>query len=201
MLLITQTRNIKGEFAVNSHVKGLETKIKRLYTSTALARSFFKWAASRVNDRTETTLDRLEVVLQTGRRDVVALARSLDEIGCGKFIEGRRGAHSRIQWHYSLRSLGLVAIGTKDAVEDVDAELAADESNRAGGEESGTAPEAGGEGIRHQFTLRPDVRVEFLLPKDLTSREAERLASFIHSLPFEGPSPKDVDNPSASPQP
>jgi hypothetical protein len=186
---------------MNADAKGLEAKIKKLYNSTALARAFFKWAANRVNDATQTPLDRLEVVLQTGRRDVVALARSLDEIGCGKFIEGRRGARSRIQWHYSLRGLGLVATGTKDAVEDVDEELVADEGDRAGGEDSGIAPEGGGEGIRHQFTLRPDVRVEFLLPKDLTSREAERLSSFIQSLPFEGPSPKDVDNPSAGPQP
>jgi hypothetical protein len=35
------------------------------------------------------------------------------------------------------------------------------------------------------FTLRPDLVVAFELPRDLSGREASRLADFIRTLPFE----------------
>src|SRR5690349_6249108 len=38
--------------------------------------------------------------------------------------------------------------------------------------------------IRHSFHLRPGVSVSFALPEDLTPGEADRLASFLKSLPF-----------------
>jgi len=39
--------------------------------------------------------------------------------------------------------------------------------------------------IRHSFHLRSNVSVFFDLPEDLTRSEADRLAGFIRSLPFQ----------------
>jgi hypothetical protein len=38
--------------------------------------------------------------------------------------------------------------------------------------------------MQHVFHLRPEQQVTFLLPKDLTEKEAERLARFVTTLPF-----------------
>jgi hypothetical protein len=42
-----------------------------------------------------------------------------------------------------------------------------------------------GSEIEHRFKLRPDLTVRLSLPGDLTRKEAERLADFVHTLPFE----------------
>jgi hypothetical protein len=39
--------------------------------------------------------------------------------------------------------------------------------------------------LRHTYRLRPDVVVDFDLPRSLTPAEAERLAQYIRTLPFE----------------
>ncbi len=39
--------------------------------------------------------------------------------------------------------------------------------------------------IGHRFVLRPDFQVQLELPQDLNQREANRLAEFIRTLPFE----------------
>ena len=39
--------------------------------------------------------------------------------------------------------------------------------------------------IKHSYRLRPDFIVQIELPADLNAREAERLADFIKTLPFE----------------
>jgi transcriptional regulator with XRE-family HTH domain len=47
-----------------------------------------------------------------------------------------------------------------------------------------TLEKAGERWIRHSFRLRPNGEAIFELPPDLTNGEAERLASFIRSLPL-----------------
>lgn len=39
--------------------------------------------------------------------------------------------------------------------------------------------------LKHTYNLRPDCQIDFVLPADLTAREADRLAGFIKSLPLE----------------
>jgi hypothetical protein len=41
--------------------------------------------------------------------------------------------------------------------------------------------------IRVIYPLRIDRHIEFLIPKDLTTREAQRLSDFIKTLPFDAP--------------
>ena len=36
----------------------------------------------------------------------------------------------------------------------------------------------------HVYQLRPNLRVGFILPKDLTQADASRMAEYIKSLPF-----------------
>ena len=51
----------------------------------------------------------------------MALARALEQAGCGQFVVGRRGQPSRFEWAFSCISLGQAAAG-----EDVKLEAAED---------------------------------------------------------------------------
>ena len=90
------------------------------------------------------------------RQEIVALLKDLEEAGFGRFLAGRRGHPSRLEW----------------SLEDV--------------AESGEISDSEVSSLRHQFRLRRDSTVLFDLPEDLTKSEAQRLADFVLTLPFEG---------------
>ena len=101
--------------------KSVVEAIRKLYRSNAAAQSLFDWTASRERDATATSIDRISNRLGVSRGEAVALARSLEQAGCGQFIVGRRGQPSRFEWEYSCISLGQAAAG-----EDVKLEAAED---------------------------------------------------------------------------
>lgn len=100
------------------------------------------------------------------KRELISLMRDLEELGLGKLIVGRRQKKTRFQWAVSTVEIARVA---SDEAEASDA----------------TQLESGGQTINHQFQLRPNLRIEFALPADLSKSEAERLAEFMRTLPFE----------------
>jgi hypothetical protein len=159
--------------------------IRALYQEDNVARSFFVWVAQINHDSAETSLDRIASKLSLRRSEAVTLAKQLEGTEAGRFIVGRKGGKSRVQWTYSLRSLGLAAKGDADELEELDPDIAAEtaEQGATSIEEVGEAPM--GDGVEHKYKLRLDTTVTFKLPGDLTKREAERLAAFIQSLPFE----------------
>ncbi|HVY35059.1 MAG TPA: hypothetical protein VG960_11640 [Caulobacteraceae bacterium] len=99
--------------------KNIADAIRRLYKSNAAVQALFDWTAQRERDATSTTLDRISSQLGISRGEAVALARLLDQTGCGEFIVGRHGQKSRFRWAYSCVALGQIAAG-----EDVDLEPA-----------------------------------------------------------------------------
>ncbi len=107
------------------------------------------------------------------RSEAIALAKRLAGHGCGRFITGRRKGKSRIEWSFYLSSLGNVARGNADEPEEID-------PNPADGKDDNVSSD-----IMHVFKLRPDKDVNIALPEDFTKKEAERLAAFINSLPFD----------------
>lgn len=95
--------------------------IRKLYRTSASAQAIFDWTASRERDATATSIDRISNRLGISRGEAVALARALEQAGCGEFVVGRRGQPSRFQWGFSCISLGQAAAG-----EDVKLEAAED---------------------------------------------------------------------------
>ncbi|MCK9914775.1 hypothetical protein MXD81_37020, partial [Microbacteriaceae bacterium K1510] len=131
-----------------------------------------------------TTVDRLEVILrqhsaECSRADLIGVLKSMEEIGCGVFIIGRRGQPSRFQWHFKMTEVGKAAQGAQDSVSLVDFEEEEEEED----ENEDIVPPPGV--IRHTFNLRPDYTLSFELPADFNQREASRLAEFVKTLPFE----------------
>jgi hypothetical protein len=114
--------------------------LKELYEEDAGARRFFQWAAERQNDAAQTSIERVEQKAGVDRRKAIEMARQLEDLGCGRFVMGRRGAPSRIEWNVSLKSIGRAAIGQSVTLETVDPELVAETADltEAKKEESAT---------------------------------------------------------------
>src|SRR5258705_146225 len=85
--------------------------IRDLYKKNPHAQEFFDLNARRERDASFTSLDLISRKLEISRGEAVALARELDEAGCGQFVVGRRGSKSRFEWEYSCIGLGKAAAG------------------------------------------------------------------------------------------
>ena len=118
-------------------------ELRELYQISDAAKKVLDWAANRTNDAAETTLGRIVQRTAIGRGEAVEFARRINDIGCGLFVVGRRGGKSRIQWAYSLKSMGEAAKGQADALVEMDPEIAEDavDQQQAPGEVDAT-PEA-----------------------------------------------------------
>lgn len=106
---------------VTDIAKNVIDAIRKLYRTNSAAQTLFDWTASRERDATATSIERISHKVGVSRGEAVALARALDQAGCGQFIVGRRGQPSRFEWAYSCISLGQAAAG-----EDVKLEAAED---------------------------------------------------------------------------
>ena len=110
--------------------------LREFYQVSDAARKVLDWAANRTNDAAETTLDRIIQRTAISRGEAVEFGRRINDIGCGLFVVGRRGGKSRIQWTYSLKSMGEAAKGQADALVEMDPEIAQDavDQQQASGE-------------------------------------------------------------------
>lgn len=102
------------------------------------------------------------------RSDVIGGLRILEDLGYGKYIEGRRGQPSRFEW--SKSSLAVAQLATE-----------LDSAQPAAMDVVGEDEDPDMDMIVRAFDLRDELRIEFELPKDLTPREAERIGLFIAS--------------------
>jgi hypothetical protein len=75
------------------------------------AKAMFDWAASRERDAAQTTIAVISERAGLNEPDARALAYKLEELGCCKFILGRKGHATRVKWKYSLIGLGRAAQG------------------------------------------------------------------------------------------
>jgi hypothetical protein len=159
--------------------------LRDLYHQNEVARRLFDNLAARQNDIRVTPASRAAVLADASHGEIVALLRKLDELGAGEFKLGRRGSKTRMEWLLSVRSLGAAAQGAANEPEAIDPTQV--EDSEAETRENGVSEFEAGESewIAHTFQLRPDLRLTFKLPVDLTAKEAERLAGFIRQVPFD----------------
>ena len=159
--------------------------IKELYNTDDIAEEFFDLMSTRQRSQSETKVSRVLKLFKKEGTDIskgkiIELFRKLNDAGSGQFITGRRGWPSRFVWDVNLLDLAKKLTGDvmeedeDDDEEDIDeyiyiedAEIDEDDF------------------ITHSFNLRPDIKLKFKLPIDLSEKEAERLSSFIYSLPME----------------
>ena len=169
---------------MNSVIKSdLVAGLRDLYKSNDAAHRLLDRFAGRRKDAKWTTAARAADLASASHNEIIALFRELDGIGAGEFKVGRRGFASRMEWLYSVRSLGAAAQGVTGQPEAIDPTEIEDGEAEA---ENETSEDDWEEyvWITHTFQLRPAQRVTIKLPVDLTAKEAERLAGFIRQVPF-----------------
>jgi hypothetical protein len=109
-----------GDFLMMDHIDdGVIVKVRALYAQDDDAKRFLDWCAGKRRDAQETSIDNIMRVTDVSRSTAVALAKALDEAGCGEFIVGRRGSSSRFAWNYSRINLGHIAAGEAEELEAV----------------------------------------------------------------------------------
>src|SRR5690242_12856557 len=83
-----------------------------LYTENESAQAILNDFAERFRKRRVTTLDQvLNRVAGISRSEAIRVFRSLEDIGCGEFVEGRKGHLSRFVWTDDLTAVGRAARG------------------------------------------------------------------------------------------
>lgn len=150
--------------------------LRSFYRDSQFARAFLDHAANRENKQSETTVERALTILkeqgiEAVRGDAVEMFKRFEDLGCGKFVSGRRGKQSRFAWSASIVSVGRAAVGEQQVV------AAIPETD----EDRDEADEV----LSHSYHLRPDYAVALELPADLTTQEAKRLAGYIRTLSME----------------
>ena len=168
--------------------------------------AFFDKAAMRARRRWSTDIESIRAMLRITRPEAIVIGKTMHDIGAGKFINGRRGAETRIEWYFRLDSIGQVARGDhQNLVEIGDNEIQADadpnnewlqesdtnpgleleNSDISIGDHSGQRAKIVRTRLTHTFCLRHDWTITLDLPSDLTETEGDRLADFVKSLSFE----------------
>jgi hypothetical protein len=94
--------------------------LRHLYMGDIVARQFFEWVGSRQNDARFTNVDRIEDISNASRAEAINFCKKIDQLGYGKFVVGRKGRKSRIEWNnYTLLSLGEVARGIGSSLREI----------------------------------------------------------------------------------
>jgi len=162
----------------DSNTASLATLIS-LYRESPVARAAFDHLASRSTNarvlKAETVITYASSAGYEPRRyEAVNFLKALARAGYGRFVVGRGKQPTRVELSCDIREV---------------ARAARDESSR---DETGatdlvapapSAPQV--EFLTHTFRLRRDCVATFELPDNLTKSEAERVAEFIRTLPFD----------------
>jgi hypothetical protein len=164
--------------SVGKIVKQLREANREAYPTTL---AFFEWASGVRNTPRETTFEELQATLKITKLEARQFAADIEEAGIGTRIFGRRGLKSRIRWIYTLPSVSKAARELSDTLE------VASQTNfpaiREGNEKGASSDHP--DDAEHFFRLRSNMRISFRLPRDLTTKEADRLAAYIRTLPIE----------------
>lgn len=134
-----------------------------------------------VNTYPEINVEELHTALSrelgnVAKSQVLSLLRVLEEQGLGELLLGRRGSKTRFRWQSDPREL-LAKEGFR--VEPLSACVMDDAMGPSTSSDAGSALL-----VAHRFRLRRGLDVELNLPEDMRPEEADRLASFVRTLPL-----------------
>jgi hypothetical protein len=118
------------------------------------------------------------------RQESILVLREFSDGELGRYITGRRGHPTRIEWHPARLAEAV------DLIEDVQEQL--EPQSRRNGPSAQIGHSASTDKtIGTSFPLRPDCVVEITIPANLRRSETQRIARWVETLWFvdDGPSP------------
>ncbi len=155
------------------------TALREAYSTNQALAAICDELASRQRRQQKTKLRRMLSLLEQTtdnppkKHQLIAAFRVLEDLGVGKYVEGRHGHPSRFEW--SVNTLEACRAAQGEEVEAMQFEV--DDADGTEDHEENI--------LDHYFNLRADYQLELQLPIDLSKEEAERLATFVRSLPLE----------------
>jgi hypothetical protein len=166
---------------------GIAARLQGLYRSDDIARALLDDAAERSYVVARTSVDRIARIAGTTRAKAIELCKLLDDIGVGTYkrayTKDRDKFPARIHWHYVPRSIGRIAKGEKEELQDIRLEEPDDLAEQGDAIASnGTRQPVLRDFIEHRYPLREGRIVTLRLPINLTKEEADRLSAFIAAL-------------------
>jgi hypothetical protein len=151
-------------------------KIRRLYDSDPVAKALLdalaeprKNALNTVPEGVlvrETTVDQVVTAAKCERPQAVKALQQFEMLRCGRFVTGRRGLPSRLEWSYSWDPI----------------KLAKEVTGKSGSTGRATAPPPDIKFVEQLIWVRPDVQVSVRFPQDLTQEEAEKVAGVVRNI-------------------
>ncbi len=175
--------------------RAITAAIRRIAGSHRKFPPFFAWLAEQPEGTRETELDTIESAAGLSRLQAVALCKQLQDANVGRFVAGRRGRASRIEWSADPRVVGAVLAQADGATRTDGAEWSDfKEPSPARTRPSSTSQQQAKaptpalaspereEEDQHLSRIRPGRQVRISLPMNLTQGEAVRLADFMRAL-------------------
>ncbi len=169
----------------------IKAGLRRIAAGNKRFAPFFQWAVEQPEGTRETPLDDIETAVGLSRLQAVSLCKQLQDATVGRFIAGRRGRPSRLEWNVDPRAVGAVIAQSEESPEEeIDEETAPRRARAQQHQQQRAQPEPEvavqmsdrEDEDRYAYRLRQDRQVHFALPVDLTQREAARLAEFVRAL-------------------
>ena len=153
--------------------------LRQMYGSDDSFKRLMDWFSERQKNSREMPVRVAGYRTGLSEGEVKRIFQQIETLGCGRYVKGSRGYESRMRWDKSIISIAAAAKGEAKSIEVAPASI-----QDALEDEEVTAAAIPKGFIEHTYALRPGVSVTIALPADLTTREAERIAAYIQTLPF-----------------
>jgi len=182
--VLSQQSHFVSEAVPSVVVDDIAVRLQELYHKNDIARAVFDAAAERRYAVSKTSVDRIARIAGTTRAKAGDLCMLLDVIGVATFKQAKQTGdyiRTRIHWRYVPRSIGRVAKGEKETLQDIELDGAGGVTEDAITSNGADYP-AANRFIEHQYPLCEGRIAALRLPIDLTKAEVERLSKFMAAL-------------------
>ena len=121
--VLSQQSHFVSEAVPSVVVDDIAVRLQELYHKNDIARAVFDAAAERRYAVSKTSVDRIARIAGTTRAKAGDLCMLLDVIGVATFKQAKQTGDykfpTRIHWRYVPRSIGLVAKGADETLQDI----------------------------------------------------------------------------------
>jgi hypothetical protein len=164
-------------------IEDVAVRLQDLYHKNDIARAVFDDAAERRYVVTKTSVDRIARIAGTTRAKAGDLCMLLDVIGVATFKQAKQTGDykfpTRIHWRYVPRSIGLVAKGAEETLQNIHWADGVTEDAIAS---NGASQLAAAGFIEHRYPLCEGRIATLRLPIDMKKDEVDRLSRFMAAL-------------------
>ncbi len=150
------------------------SKLKGSNRTSAIEQWMKSLASALESSQKSSDVDEL-VRFGESRSSAIQFLQHLADLGAGRFISGRKGKKTRIEWA-PCSATEIARAYLNQYSSDAQIKRGPASYQKSSNEEAPL--------LEHRFQLRPNLVIPISLPTDLSTHEAQRLSDYIRTLPF-----------------